>query len=61
MKQLMMQNGDLRTILAEEADDDGVGFVQGKDYVTLSWGDAIRVRDWLQLAIIERTERLAQT
>lgn len=60
MNTLILQNGVVRTGLAEIIGGDGVAFVQGPDYVTLNWDEAIRVRDWLQLAIAERTERLAR-
>jgi hypothetical protein len=58
MKQLLIQNGNLRTTVSELADYDGVGLLQGSDYVELTWDDAIKVRDWLQLAIAEHTEKV---
>ena len=58
MKRLELITDDFDTILCEESDGAGVGFMQGKDYVTLSWEQAHKVRDWLQLAIAERVEQL---
>lgn len=60
MKGILLQTGNLRTVICETDDSDGVGITQGRDYVELSWNDSIKIRDWLQLAIAEHSERASQ-
>lgn len=58
MKDLLLQEGQLRTRVRERPDDCGITLDQGRDLVALSWDEAIKVRDWLQLAIAEHTEKV---
>jgi hypothetical protein len=58
MKPLLLQEGQMRTETAERADGYGITFKQGRDLVAISWDEAIRIRDWLQLAIAEHTEKV---
>ena len=57
MKALHIEDGSLKTVLTECADSDGVGFVQGRDFVMLSWADLEQIVPWLQQAMSESKQR----